>query len=407
MAISDAQWKYSRMMFDLSAAYKQYGGKLSLDEAVVIAATPVVMLDFAKCNDTDLSRIMQEIKRFLKTNSRFRTFTKAGIAEGLRHEWLPGLEDDDKLRLLSDIKLITDVSEDGFIEVDPTMQRNLTSAEHPDHERYGTEPYSPKPIRKSGGSKRPKIALTSVEADRDLAAKLTPYIEWYKKNWTDLQQLEDYKWAALEKFQNNFNIDAKDFSAMFNSSFDSDFNLLSGGPFYNPLSGMKKIAKYAPEETRELFRQLYDDQENLANRVETFIATFNDIYNRLVSEGKISRTNYDKQSERTASVYLAFHNPSGYYLYKYSLWQDFKNQTEVTFPSLSYFESKLSGYQLICDKIREVLMQDGDLLTLLSTSQPADPSDGHLLTQDFLYSIAEHFVDFNSRPRNFIDHTTN
>lgn len=403
MAVSDAKWKYSRIVFDLAAAYKESDGKVSLDDAVVMAATPAAMLDFAKCDDSELNRIMQEMKRFLKSNSRFRTFTKAGISEGLRLEWLPGLEDDDKLRFLSDIKFITDVTEDGFIEVNPTMLQNLTASEHPDRERYGTEPYSPKPARKSAGSKRPKIALTSVDCDLNLAAKLKPYIEWYKKYWVDLQRLEDYKWIALEKFQKNFNIEAEDFHSMLLSSYDRDFNLLATGSFYNPLGGILKLAKYAPEETREMFRALYDYQVNLAHRVDAFLETFAAVYNRLAADGTIKPGGYDKQSERAVSVYLAFYKPTNYYIFKPSLWWDFVSQTEVAYPSLTHFESKLSGYQLICDQIREVLMQDGELLTLLNTSQPNDPSDGHLLVQDFLYSIGIHFVDFNSRPRYFLE----
>ncbi len=81
MAISDAKWKYSRIVFDLAAAYKDTDGKVSLNDAVVMAATPAVVLDFAKSEDSELIRIMQEMKRFLKSNARFRTFTKAGIAD--------------------------------------------------------------------------------------------------------------------------------------------------------------------------------------------------------------------------------------------------------------------------------------------------------------------------------------
>lgn len=402
MAISDAKWKYSRIAFDIAEAYKTSDCKVSLDDAVIMAATPSVVIDFANSPDEDLRRIMQEMKRFLKSNARFRTFTKSEIAKGLRLEWLPTLEDDDKLRLLSDIRLITGVSDDGFIEVDPTIYANLTAKEHPDNEKYGSELYTPKPVRKMA-SKRPKVVLTSVERDPNLAAKLKPYIEWYKRNWEYLQRLEDYKWDGLKRFRENFNLEADDFAKMLADSFAPDFNLLATGAFYNPLGGIKKIAKYASAELREAFRALFDDQENLAHRVETFVNTFEEISNRLISEGKITQTNYDKQSERSASVCLAFYNPTEYFLYKYSLWQDFKSQTDVEYPSLAYFESKLTGYQLICEQIREVLMQDGELLTLLERDQPNDPSNGHLLTQDFLYGIGVHFVDFNSKPRYFLE----
>lgn len=403
MAVSDAKWKYSRIVFDLAAAYKELDGKVSLDDAVVIAATPAVALDFTKCDDTELIRIMQEMKRFLKSNSRFRTFTKDGIAKGLRIEWLPELEEDDKLQLLSDIKFITGVTDESFIEINPTMLQNLTATKHPDHEKYGTDHYSPRPSRKSIGSRSPKAVLTSVERDLNLAVKLKPYIEWYKKYWEQLQLLEDYKWKGLKRFQNNFNLEATDFAQMFANSFAPDFNLLATGAFYNPLGGIKKLAKFAPNEIRDALRALFNESMNLAHRVENFINTFDKISNRLIAEGKIRQTNYDKQSERSASVYLAFNNPAEYFIYKYSLWQSFKAQADVDYPPLTYFESKLTGYQLICEQIREVLMQDCELLSLLAKSQPDDPSDGHLLTQDFLYCIGIHFIDFNSKPRYYTE----
>lgn len=406
MTISEAKIKNSRIVFDLADAFKKTEGKVSLDDAVVIAATPSVTLDFAKCEDWELKRIMQEMKRFLKSNSRFRTFQKAAIAEGLRLEWLPGLEEDDKLRFLSDIKFITGITDDGFIEVNPVMLQKYTTSEHPDRDKYGSEPYSPKPVRKSGGVKRPKDIMTTVEADPNLAAKLKPYIDWYKKHWELLQDLEDYKWKGLKRFQDNFNLEASDFAQMLANSFAPDFNLLATGAFYNPLGGIKKLAKYAPDEMRDAFIALFDESVNLAHRVEKFISTFDEISNRLISEGKIRQTNYDKQSERSASVYLSFYYPSEYYLYKYSLWQDFKAQTDLDYPYLTHFESKLTGYQLICEQIREVLMQDGELLTLLVKSHPDDPSDGHLLTQDFMYCIGIHFVDFNSKPRDFLEQET-
>lgn len=404
MAISDAKWKYSRIAFDIAEAYKTLDGKVSLDDAVIMAATPSVVIDFVNSPDEDLRRVMQEMKRFLKSNSRFRTFNKAAIAEGLRIEWLPTLEGDDKLRLLSDIRLITGVTDDGFIEVEPTIFTNLTAKEHPDNEKYGSEPYSPKPLRRSSGgrSSGPRVVLNKVERDINIAAKLKPYIEWYKTNWEELQKLEDYKWDALDQFQKNFDIEAEDFSAMLNRSFANGLNLLASGSFYNPLGGIKRIAKFAPEETRTAFKALFDEQTPLARRVDDFLASFSEIYNR-VAEGNFRPGPFDLQSERSVSVYLSFFAPQTYYIYKYSVWQGFKQQTDLSYPSLSDFESKYTGYQIMCDHVRDVLMQDGELLALLHNSRLEDNYNGTLLTQDFMYSIAVHFVDFNSQPRYYIE----
>lgn len=54
------------------------------------------------------------------------------MAEGLRLEWLDTLENDDKVSLLSDFKLIPAVTEDGYIVYNPEILANLTKTEHPD-----------------------------------------------------------------------------------------------------------------------------------------------------------------------------------------------------------------------------------------------------------------------------------
>lgn len=53
MAISDAKWKYSRIAFDLAEVYKTSDGKVSLDDAVIMAATPSVVIDFVNSPNED------------------------------------------------------------------------------------------------------------------------------------------------------------------------------------------------------------------------------------------------------------------------------------------------------------------------------------------------------------------
>lgn len=54
MAISDAKWKYSRIVFDLADAFKTSDGKVSLDDALIMAATPSVVVDYVNSPDVDL-----------------------------------------------------------------------------------------------------------------------------------------------------------------------------------------------------------------------------------------------------------------------------------------------------------------------------------------------------------------
>ena len=381
----------SRMTFDLAEAIKKAdNNQLHIDDALVAAATPVVLLDFKGIEDRDLKRIMVFLKRFFRRNPRFLDFTKEAVAEGLRKEWLVTLEDDDKASLLSDFKLTPAVTEEGYIIYNPEMLANCTRTEHPDSNTYGKNPYTPR-ITKSRPANRPKVLLTDVAPDAKLAEKLKYYIDWYKENWAKLHPLEEYKWKGVKHFQQYFDINAEDIAANLKESFREAGNLLSG-PMYMPLNMLHKNARYSPDDVRMALVNLYDESRPLSDRVADFLTDFAAIHQKNVAAGNLRQNERDMQSERAISVYLAFRYPAKHYLYKSSVWTGFKDEVGLDYPSLTQFPSKLFGYELIASQIRDVLIADCELMELLHTSEPEDESEGHLLTQDLMYCISYHML---------------
>lgn len=108
---------YSRIVFELADAIKAADNNLlHIDDAIIVAATPAVLLNYKYIEDKDLKQIMIPLKRFFKHNPRFLDFTKAAVAQGLREEWLPTLEDDFKATLLKDFILTEPgVTDDGYV----------------------------------------------------------------------------------------------------------------------------------------------------------------------------------------------------------------------------------------------------------------------------------------------------
>lgn len=51
---------------------------------------------------------------------------------------------------------------------------------------------------------------------------------------------------------------------------------------------------------------------------------------------------------------------------------------------------KLPRYEAFCDWLRSILLEDDELVELVSGTYPDDPSEFHLTTQDFLYFVAEY-----------------
>lgn len=385
---------YSRITFELADAIKAADNNmLHIDDALIVAATPTVLLNFKAIEERDLKRIMVSLKRFFLRNPRFLDFKKSAVAEGLRLEWLPTLEEDDKATMLSDFILTPAVSEDGYVIFNPTVFANLTRSDHPDRETYGKSNYVARPVRKSA-TNREKVLLSEVVPDAKLAEKLAPYIAWYKRHWQEIHNLEDYKWNAVRHFQEHFDIDAEDFAANLRESFRKAGNLLATA-MYMPLSMLIKHATLSPDNVRQAMVNLYDETKPLYERSANFLADMAQIHNRNMEAGKIRPNEKYQQSDRATSVYLAFRYPDKHYLYKTSVWNNFKDEVELDYPSLYRFVGKLYGYERIADQIRAVLVADDELMALLKKSQPNDPSDGHLLTQDFMYAV-ENYLPFMS-----------
>ena len=94
----------------------------------------------------------------------------------------------------------------------------------------------------------------------------------YKDQFAEsLWPVEKYKWEAVRQFQDNWDIDAdaSRFSNMIKNSLSKTGNLLLSRSYF-PIAMISGFAKSSPEEVRELFKVLFDENKNLYDRVEHF-----------------------------------------------------------------------------------------------------------------------------------------
>lgn len=147
------KWVNNRIQFELAPAIVAANGKLHIDDALILAATPSVLVDYANEQDSNLKYICRAMRKFFKKNPRFTQFTKAAVAEGLRHEWLPNLEPEEKAQMLADFKIVLGVDADGFVIYNPKWVDVFTASPNPDKERYGKGTYTP-PV---GRAPRPRL----------------------------------------------------------------------------------------------------------------------------------------------------------------------------------------------------------------------------------------------------------
>lgn len=377
------------------AAYLSQTKEIDIRTLVAIAATPAIHTDFSSL-DADKNKptaIIRRMQVFVKRHKRFLDLTKEATTKGLLEEWVPNLDDVDIFTLLKDIYVVG-TTDDGDIIPDMDRCEKFLSLNFEDV-AYGTSQYFKLNSTGRGGSS--KIKLTSIEPDRQLGEKLAKYIEWYKSRWDEISAREGYKWRATEYFGSHFDISAHDLSANLKDALRYESNLLSGHMNFAK-SMLLKIAD--SEETREgvraAFISLFDESKNLAERADGFIEQFDDFLrtNKELHPDTFRQKEQHKQDPHAISVYLAFKYPSKCYIFKQSVWVDFCNETGVLFPSLNSFTHKLVGYEMACDLIRKVLIQDKELTTLNDEAYEGDISDYHLLTQDFIYAVGRHLQTF-------------
>ena len=385
----------------------------SIDDLVIAAATPAIHTQFKEIDPKQMYLVMLRMKHFVSRHSRFKNFTKEAASEGLRTEWLPSLEEDEKVALLENLMFIDHVDDEGKIITDNKFYNSFVEVglKYGDTTKYGSQPYTPLK------QKLPKVKVTSLEPDKSLEEKLKPFVEWYKK-WFRKNYMynhEHYKWVATTQFKNVFDniikFEDDDLSAKLEQALKRQENLLSA-PHYYAKQVLVKAARIAKEDVRSALLMLFDEEKPLSDRADEFISQMRDIVNANKAEEqsneKFGSKETSQQDMHAVSVYLSFMYPDRHYIFKSSVWYDFRDIIGLSYPSLSVYTHRLVGYEDLCGHIRKVLLADQELISLHDKwyngsdgEHPKDISDYHLLTQDFIYSIGVHFVDFDKRPAYF------
>lgn len=230
-------------------------------------------------------------------------------------------------------------------------------------------------------------------------------IDHYKANFGAVNKDEHYKWEALGWYKKHWNIDAEDFADMLTNAFSKTANLLSSGMYY-PYKMITEYAQADPEEVRRIFKLLHDESIPLAERYHLFRDSCKFRIDQIMNEqpGREKALNH-YQDLRAVMVYLTFEYPEKYYLFKSTMYSDFRdrigfreektNQTSVI--------GKVDNFFRMCDMILEEVKMDQDLISMHKSRLDEDCySDDalHLLTMDIVYYGSNYMSedDFKKRP---------
>lgn len=215
---------------------------------------------------------------------------------------------------------------------------------------------------------------------------LRHYIDEYKLNFDRVNQQEIYKWKAVKCFQDNWNIDAENFYEMLLASIRLTQNLLKSGQYF-PLRMLMHYSEQRPNETRNLFKELYNEEEDIFERIESFQNGIDNLNNELFP-GKNSY-----QDHRAIIVYLALRYPERYFFYKFEMFKQFSEKLELIYKPVRGYIENVGHFNSQCALIRYELSVDQELLKLHKNRITSDcyyDENLNILTQDFIYAVARH-----------------
>lgn len=201
-------------------------------------------------------------------------------------------------------------------------------------------------------------------------------IKAYKQLVKNGNPVEIYKWETLGR--QYWNWDAKDLVAMFKAIPFA--NLV----YHNSKAVMHTLLKKYPEEMKDLFKNLFDENIDLYKRIISFREETMRLY-RTIEE------NYNThQDERSIATYLTFMYPEKYSLYKESFYNKYCKMLNI--PVAEVNKKYIHYLSLISEFIDRYVKEDKELLLLVNKFKPengfADPNYT-LLAQDILYKTLE------------------
>ena len=217
--------------------------------------------------------------------------------------------------------------------------------------------------------------------------------------WKD----EQYKWQAIQWFQDHWNIDAENFAKMMDESLSKTYNLLTSGNYY--ARGMLfEFAKVDQEYVRTMFRDLFDESKDFFERMKTFKGKAEYALKTFTPDAS---NHY--QDEKAMSIYLWLRYPDKYYIYKYSEVRRMIDCLESDFElKKGAFENNVRNAYKLYDEMLEVVKEDKEVVDLLQQQLTdncyPDPAF-HTLTFDVGFYISRYYSQKGQKPENVLDPT--
>ncbi len=223
----------------------------------------------------------------------------------------------------------------------------------------------------------------------------------YTRSFPTIWKSERYKWDAVQCFQDHWDPDAADFTAMLTASLGKTGSLLASSNYY-PRTMLLLLSRKAEREIRAMLLSLFDENENIVERVGIFKTQADSL---LKKYGDGATEHYQKVNAITTYLWLRY--PDRYYIYQYkkidvravadALGADYRFKKGADTENISDF---LRFY----DELNQAVRSNNKLTEIFQSKLEEgcypDPEQ-KTLTVDFGFFISRYFPDDEWEPQNY------
>jgi len=153
--------------------------------------------------------------------------------------------------------------------------------------------------------------------------KIQSYITLFKRYLKSAEaERHLYKWESLKCFQDNWDIAAPDIAKMYDASLrNTQTTRLWKGDNYTPKRMMLLFANMTPDYVRHCFKDLLEEEKNIADRVDRFIFYCGEMLTEYKIQNGLSIENNHYHDYFIISLYLTFCFPKQYTFYDFPTFQ--------------------------------------------------------------------------------------
>lgn len=217
--------------------------------------------------------------------------------------------------------------------------------------------------------------LTGIQAADPVLVLIKKYKDQIRENHL---KNELYKWELLKKYKGRPDLTASDFASEIKSI---EYNNLV---YPMTLAVRKRILDNYPQEYQACFVKLFNDADDITQRVKNFMNDVQDVYKK--SKGEKAH----HHDERTISTFLTFHNPDKYTFFKDSFYTAYCKMKGIKPKPKG---EKYTHYmELVNDFRDQYVLPDAELLSLFNEFMNTDcfEDEQHLVkVQDILYQMLD------------------